>query len=100
MKQTITGYVYWQQNKYMKEPLYIFERYDMRTWGADSQDGRVYIGEHSFEYDVPDDFDPRPGLIAGLEADKQKARAEFAAKVAEIDRRISQLLALENTAEA
>ena len=100
MKATINGHVYWHHTKYMAEPEIVFERYDRRGWDAESQDGHVHIAEHSFEFDVPDNFDPRPGLIAGLEAQKQMIRAEFAAKVLEIDKQISQLLAIENAVAA
>jgi len=99
-KVQIAGHVYWQQNKFMKEPQIIFERYDMRKWDADALDGRVHIAEHSFEFDMPDNFDPRPGLVAGLEAERQRIRSEFAAKMTSIDRQIAQLLAIENVVQA
>ena len=66
----------------------------MRTWSEDSRDGRVHISEHSFEVDIPDNFDPRPQMIAALQAEKQKVRAEFARRVAELDDQIGKLQAL------
>ena len=51
-------------------------------------------------FDVPDDFDPRPQQVAALEAEKQKARAEFHARVTEIDRQIQSLLAIEHEVPA
>lgn len=93
MKHTIKGHVYWQMNDYMRTPRIVFSQYDMRKW--DSKDGCVWIMEHEFEVEVPDDFDPRPGQITELEAQKVRLNAEFSAKVTEINRRISQLQAIE-----
>lgn len=49
------------------------------------------------EVEIPDNFDPRPGQIAALEAQKASIRAEFAAKVKEIDDAIANMQALEYT---
>ena len=69
--------------------------WDCRTWDALSVDGRVFVKEHLTTVEVPDDFDPRPQQVAALEAEKQKARAEFQARITEIDRQIQSLLAIE-----
>ena len=69
--------------------------WDCRTWDALSVDGRVFVKEHTTTVEVPDDFDPRPQQVAALEAAKQKARAEFQARITEIDRQIQSLLAIE-----
>ena len=58
----------------------------------------VLVREQMFEVEVPDDFDPRPQMVKELEAEKEKARADFAKRVMEIDKRINELLALEHTA--
>ena len=55
----------------------------------------VPVAPHSFTVEIPDDFDPRPGMVASLQAQKEKARAEFAALVTSLDRRINELLAIE-----
>lgn len=94
-KHTIKGHIYWQQNKYMKSPEIHFNEYDKREWAEDSRDGCVHVAEHSFEVDVPDDFDPRPQMVSALKAEKEKLRADFAREVTEIDRQINKLLALE-----
>ena len=69
--------------------------WDCRTWDARSADGRIFVKEHLTTVEVPDDFDPRPQQVAALEAAKQKARAEFQARITEIDRQIQSLLAIE-----
>lgn len=69
--------------------------WDCRTWDASSADGRIFVKEHLTTVEVPDDFDPRPQQVAALEAAKQKARAEFQARITELDRQIQSLLAIE-----
>ena len=72
--------------------------WECRTWHAKSIDGRVFVKEHLTTVEVPDDFDPRPQQVAALEAEKQKARAEFQARITEIDRQIQSLMAIEGAA--
>ena len=95
MKHTIHGHLYWHMTKYMKAPAFVFEKYDRREWSEDSRDGHVWIREHSIEVDVPDNFDPRPSMVEALRKEKERIRAEFAAKVTELDKQINNLLALE-----
>ena len=72
--------------------------WDCRTWDATSAAGRVFVKEHLTTVEVPDDFDPRPAQVAALEAEKQKARADFQARITEIDRQIQSLMAIEGAA--
>lgn len=58
----------------------------------------VVVREHEFEVEVPDDFDPRAGLVANLEEQKKRVQAEFARAVRDIDQRIQSLLAIEHNA--
>ena len=72
--------------------------WDCRTWDGTIVDGRVFVKEHTTTVEVPDDFDPRPAQVAALEAEKQKARADFQARITEIDRQIQSLMAIEGAA--
>ena len=54
-----------------------------------------YVGPQEVVIDVPDQFDPRPAQIAVLEAQKQKVMADFQKSITDINRRISELNALE-----
>jgi hypothetical protein len=58
----------------------------------------VLVFPQTFEVEIPENFDPRPQMVKSLEAEKEKARKDFAYKVMEIDRKINELLALEHTA--
>jgi hypothetical protein len=90
------------------EGFILFGRYDWERGRApyfrfnqwDSLDGFVTVQPHSFEVDVPDNFDPRPAMVKKLEAERERVRADFAARITEIDSQIRNLLAIESNAEA
>ena len=77
------------------KPEFELMPWDCRLWGETAQGGRIFVKEHLTTVEVPDDFDPRPQQVAALEAAKQKARAEFQARITEIDRQIQSLMAIE-----
>ena len=64
--------------------------------GNDSVD-RIYAGERLIDVDVPDNFDPTAKVIGCLEAQKLEALAEYQKTVADLNRRISELQAIEYT---
>lgn len=95
MKVTIKGFINYRKTLYGESECdYYFQQCDMSEYGY------VTVRPHEIEVEVPDDFDPRPQQIAALEAEKQKARAEFHARVTEIDRQIQSLLAIEHEVPA
>jgi len=55
----------------------------------------VKVSEQDISLEVPDDFDPRIGYVAGLERLKESIGAEFQARVTEINAQIQSLLAIE-----
>ncbi len=59
---------------------------------------RTYICSQDIVLDIPDEYDPTVQKLAALQKEKDKAQAEFANKVANINERISKLQALEFTA--
>lgn len=96
MKIELKGYLFCRL--YCGQPEFELLPYDPRTWGDDGKDGQVFVKEHLTTVEVPDDFDPRPQQVAALEAEKQKARADFQARITEIDRQIQSLMAIEGAA--
>ena len=91
-KHTISGFIIYRTESYWSPE----ERISFTCFApGPKDDGRVVVSPHSFDVDVPDNFDPRPHMVASLRAAKEQARAEFAAKVTEYDRKINELLALE-----
>jgi hypothetical protein len=97
-KHTINGHIFWQMTKYMNEPRFGFIEYDIRQWRESDRDGRVHVCEHSFEVELPDDFDPRPQQIAMLDEEIRQTRAEFARRINDLQEQKSRLLAIEHTA--
>lgn len=55
----------------------------------------VKVADHEFTVEVPDDFDMRPGMVANLEREKEQVKAEFTARVTQINAQIQSLLAIE-----
>lgn len=58
------------------------------------------VGPAAFAYQVPADFNPTASKLAALEAAKAQARAEYLARVREIEEQIGRLQALEMRVEA
>jgi hypothetical protein len=86
---TITGFITHQKYPWEDKAHIGFSMYEP------SSEHVVIVREHSFDVEVADDFDARPQKVARLHAEKQKVRAEFAKRIAEIDDGIAKLLALE-----
>lgn len=88
MKTTITGYIVATQYPWESKPSFTFQ------WYEPKQEDTVVVRAHSFEVDVPDNFDMRPGLVANLERERQKLREEFGLRIVEIEKQISELTAI------
>jgi hypothetical protein len=92
-KHTIKGFLYYVQYEWDAPNFSV-------TWSLHAEMGKTdpnwtLIDSHDIEVEIPDNFDPRPAKLAALRKLKQDVKAEFAAKVVEIDRRINELLAIE-----
>ena len=61
---------------------------------------RIFVSEQTVTVEVPADFDPRPQMVAALEAQKRQAAAEYHKLVTDINRQINELQAIECSAEA
>jgi len=96
MKTVIKGFIIHQQYTWAPEATITFTTHDyVKMPIDDTYQKTAVICEHEFEVETPDDFDPRPQQVAALQAAKQKVRAEFAARINEIERQISELTCLE-----
>jgi len=60
-----------------------------------SNENHSYVNSQEVEVDVPEDYDPRSAQIAVLEEQQQKVMADFRKSITDINRRISELSALE-----
>lgn len=103
MKKTINGFIFAKKaSRYdLTEHAYVEEiLFDFATWDRTEYDrDLVKVAPHSFEIEVSEDFDIRPGLVENLEREKKKVMAEFQARITEIDGQINKHLAIENAAE-
>lgn len=90
MKVEIKGFILFGRHEWetYSAPYYRFYNYD-------ETEGFVKVQEHSFEVEVPDEFDPRPQMVENLEREKRKIEAEFQARVTQINAQIQSLLAIE-----
>lgn len=89
MKAQIKGFITYQKSDWDGEERFSFFPFEMK------ESNHITVMPHSFEVDIPEDFDPREKQVELLKAKKQKAMADFQAMVTEIDREISKLLCLE-----
>lgn len=94
MRVKIKIFLHWQHNTYKDSPWEI--------WSCDmsgSFKDCVLVGEREVEVEVPDDFDPRPGMIDALKKQKTQVLAEAQRKATQIEERIQQLLCIEHKPE-
>lgn len=89
------GWICMEQWSWDKEPHYMFRPGEKPAAQHDDLVSRAPVVEHTLVFDMPADFDPRPGQIAALEERKREITAKFQATVTEINRRISELQAIE-----
>ena len=95
-KHTLTGWLYYKAaSKYSKtdDPVITFLPFSPQhatpdCWG-------VPVREHSIEVEIADDFDPRPLQVKALDAEMNKVRAEFTARINELQAQKNKLLCLE-----
>ena len=105
--KTLTRDIYISLNKWQQENL-DFDLangidVDFTVFGFDPSSGDpdyLLVGKTSVTFKVPDDFDPVPGMVASIEAQKKQLTAEFTARVADLNRRLSELQAIDYVPEA
>ena len=89
MKTQINGFILLRSDAYGNDQRLTWAGCEM------TQHGYITVMPHTVEFELPDDFDPRAQQVEMLKAEKQKAMADFQALVTSIDRKISELTALE-----
>lgn len=97
---TIPGFIYavqpesWQHGdvNIISGVAYKFSIYDSNKPGK--------VCPLKLTFNLPEKFNAAESFVKNLEAEKQKAMADFQARITEIDRQINQLLAIEMTEAA
>jgi hypothetical protein len=95
VKKQINGFITWEPSPYGDKPSIDFYTYDPTKMEHRKGSGMVVVREHSFEVEIPDDFDPRPAQIAALDEQITKTRAEFTKRITELQEQKSRLLCIE-----
>ena len=88
----IKGFLQWAQSSWEKTPHFEFNKIEFKS---NEYGEYATVRPMEIEVEVPDDFDPTLGIIAGLESRKRELRLKLASELAEIDDRISKLQAIE-----
>ena len=87
---TIPMYVYCQ--KYSYEEKCSYTAYSFK---ANDTEHLTLVCQQDVEFEIPENYDPTAQKIAALQAEKEKARDDFAKLSFQINERISKLQALE-----
>ena len=91
MKKTMQAYLLYKPSS-QEFDVWSFEP------SISSTSNYIVIDSKEVEFDMPDNFDPRPLQIKALQEKQSKAAAAFHAMNIEIMRQINELQALEMTA--
>lgn len=93
MKVTVSGTIYWDPNpaifRATPEEHFTWHQFDGPFLGC------IEVRPHTIEFEVPDDFDPRPAQVERLQEQLRLAGAAFEAKRTEILAKIQELTAIE-----
>ena len=73
-------------------------RPEVKAYKTEDTDKLVFIGQQSVTVEVPEDFNPVPAQVAALEREKLAALSAYQQSVADINTRLSKLLAITNEA--
>lgn len=88
MKYTITGYITAAPVRLSTGGQKLAVSFSTFKPNAEYDPERVIVREHSFEVEIPDDFDPRCGKLANLESHRRHLVEKFAKNVQEVDAQI------------
>ena len=90
--QTAKGYITRTQFWHGDPPTYGFSQYKPMPSASPST---VVVREHTIEFDVDDNFDPRDAQVEALREYEKSITADFHVEVTKVQDRINKLLALE-----
>lgn len=93
MKQAFEMFLHFDPTAY-PEPKFCAHSFDMTTCGY------VLVNKQMVEMEVPESFDPIPGQVAALKAEREQVAKEFGAKLMNLDDQIGKLLCITNEATA
>lgn len=86
---TIKGFIHWKKPQWAGDAEFTFNQHDYTK--VDDSWGYVMVQPHEFTVEIPADFNPIPGLVSQLEAEKRLLKAKFAKDLMCIEDSISKL---------
>jgi len=99
-KHVIEGFIVWEKWKDERNENAKFKFQSYKPGSPSDCWDTVLVGPHSFEFDVPDDFNPVPLQVGMLEAQKKELRLKLAQELIRIDEKIANLTCLTNEVAA
>lgn len=90
MKITIKGFIFWQKYDWQDAPSFVHREFD-----ASNDKDMIKVCPHDIEVEIPNDFDPVPGQVEKMRAEKQRILAEAHVKAQNIEQQIQELLCIE-----
>ena len=90
MKVTVNGFIIQRKYPWETEAEYIVVGHE---W---DDENHATVMPYSFEIEIPESFNPIPGKVAALKKEREEVNKEFANKLMVIDKKINNLLAIEN----
>lgn len=89
MKVIKQGFILFHKYAWEEKGQFDFFQHEM------AEHGYITVKPLTVEFDVPDDFDPRPGRVAHLQAKALEIKAKFAKDMMEIEDSISKETCIE-----
>lgn len=92
-KQSFPMHLYAKQD-YLSEEV----TFQLHRWDGMGDSAGIYIGPVTVDAEVPEHFDLRAAKLRDKQAELTKVRAEFTARITQLQREVNELQAIEMTA--
>ena len=100
MKVTIDGFVNYTTGYDSETGKFDAPRYSVETFSMAKTHGYLEVCPIKLELEIPDDWNPQKGEIEALIVARDEAIEKHEVMLAKIDKRLSELTAIEYTVEA
>ncbi len=99
MIKTLNGFVHAQPDKYgFTQTDWMIEGFDLSVWRHDDMRtcGMMLVAPATITFELPDNWDPRQAMVEVLRKEQDKIRAEYLARVQQLEDDIAKYLAIGN----
>ena len=87
----------WDYSPDVLREVWVPALYSWHTSSKEDTESAIFVRQIEVQIEAPDNFDPTASQVAALLREKERIGAEFAAKIAEVNERLSKLQAIEHT---